>query len=444
MFNWIVEKLNYRLPNHRIGKSHVDNRQARIVDINSVVEELNLVLQDIDSKVSVVATPSFLEGDIVFVSSKEDLPTPISGVITLQDNTTYFFTRDVDLVGDRLVGGADTTLIGGSSENCTITSTGLGVGVPLFTTTWTTPIRHITFVNVDTAISIDGTVNPPVALDWTGVNFVNVPNVGTISTCDNWIFSKGAFINSQGLLFTGSAGTIGIDNSLFVGTGSAGTIIELDAACIVTRRFRPIYSSFVAFGSTVAIDVDPGATIPTESFILDTVNFSGGGTYLGGVDDTSNDSLFVNCVGIVNTSVNGQMYMQGNATPTAIADTTNFVKVAGTTSASVDNSKYGHTDNRLTNEADIKRKYRISCTLSFNSGNNNVCEFGFYDSRLGTVRTPSRTKSTANSAGRAESVTFECVVQHNNGDYIEIYAKNTSAIVDITVTDMNVLITEFI
>lgn len=385
-----------------------------------------------------------ISGDIVFVSSIDDLPTASGGVITLADNVTYFFTNDLDLNGARLVGGSDTTLIGGSSENCTITSTGLGVGVALFTTEWTTPIRHISFIDVDTAISINGVTNAPVALDWTGVNFVNVPNVGTINTCDNWIYSKGAFINSKGLVFTGSVGTIGVDNSIFVGNGSAGNIIELDASCVVTRRFRIIYSSVVAFGSTVGIDVDASATIPTEGFILDTVNFSGGSTYLGGLDDTSNDSLFVRCVGIKNTSVNGQMYMQSNATATTIADTTNFVKVAGTTSASVDNSKYTHTNNRLTNNATIERKYLIQCTLSFNAGNNNVCEFGFYDSKLGAVRTPSRTKATANSAGRAESVTFNCVVNHSDSNYIEIHAKNTSSITDITVTDMNVVITEFI
>lgn len=379
---------------------------------------------------------------IVFVAKKSDFPASQSGIITLEDNVTYFITADIDLTGDRLVGGLNTTIIGGSSENCTLTSTGLGVGIALFTTEYTTPIRHISFTDVDTAIDINGN-SRTVALDWTGVNFLNVPNVGTINTCDNWIFSKGAFLSSEGLVFTGSVGTIGIDNSIFVGSGAAKNIIELDASCIVTRRFRIIYSSIVAFSSTVGVDVDASATIPTEGFILDTVNFSGGGTYLGGLGSTSNSSLFVRCVGITNTSVNGQMYMQNNATATTISDTTSFFKVLGTTTASVDNEKYTETDNRLTNNADIERKYLISCTLSFNSGNNNICEFGFYDSKLGSVRTPSKTKSTANSAGRAESVTFNCVVQHSNGDYIEIHARNTTSATNITVTDMNVVITEF-
>ena len=110
--------------------------------------------------------------DFVFVSSKDDLPTPVSNVITLEDNVTYYFTTTVDLLGDRLVGGQNTVILGASSENSRITSTGLGTGVALFTTEWTTPIRHVTFQDVDTALAIDGSVNPPLALDWTGVNFL--------------------------------------------------------------------------------------------------------------------------------------------------------------------------------------------------------------------------------------------------------------------------------
>jgi hypothetical protein len=82
--------------------------------------------------------------------------------------------------------------------------------------------------------------------------------------------------------------------------------------------------------------------------------------------------------------------------------------VLGTTSASADNSKYTHTNNRLTNDASVSRKYLIQCVLSFTSGANHVCEFGFYDSELGAIRTPSRTKSTSN-AGVACRKRFICL-----------------------------------
>jgi hypothetical protein len=301
------------------------------------------------------------------VRGLDDLPNYGNGdAIQLLDDTTYFLAVNLDLKGKRLIGGNNTTIIGGSSENCTLTSTGLDSNVALFTTEYTTPIRHISFINVGTATAI------------------------------------------------------------------------------ITRRLRFIYSSFVVISPEVGIRVRRNATIPTESYILDTVNFSGGGTYLSGTLGVDNTALFVKCKGIVNTSVNGQMYMQGNASATTISNTTDFFKVAGTTTASADNQRYDHSNNRLTCKATIKRKYLISCSLTFESGANNVCEFGFYDSKLAAIRTPSRTKSTANTGGRAENIAFNCVVQHSEDDFIEIHAKNTTGANNITVTDMNVVITEFI
>lgn len=380
---------------------------------------------------------------LIYVEEKSDFPTPVGGVITLEADKTYILVNDIDLTGDRLVTSGVVNIFGQSSETCILTSTGLGVGVPLLTSTYTVVLEKITIGGVNTAIDIDGTITP-IALDWKAVNFKDVPNIGTIDTCDNFIYDTGAFLNSKGLVFDGTIGTIGINNSLLSGDGLAGNILELTDTLTVTRRFRVNYSSFVATSSTIGINVSTGTTIPTESYILDTVNFGGGGTYLSGVDVTTNKTLFVNCVGIDNTSVNGQMYMNDNATTTTVTATDTFYKVSGTTTSSSENQKYSHTDNRLTNEAIIERKYLVQATLTFTSGNNNVCKFGFYDSKIGDIRTPSITKSTANAAGRAENISLHCVVNHSDGDYIELHCSNTTSTTDITVEDMNVVITQII
>lgn len=382
--------------------------------------------------------------NINFIYSVNDFTDAVSSVITLEDNITYFICKEVDLNGSRLVCGQNTTIIGGSSENCSLTSTGLGATDYLISSDYTLPIRDITIKDVTygVGINIGGGAAQPIALDWTGVNFSGCLFNVVCGTIDNFIFSKGAILDGGKIVFSGTVGTIGIDNSIFVGNGSAESLIELTSSCVISRRFRIIYSSFVATSSTVAIDVNASATVPTESYILDTVNFSGGGTYLTGVTHTSNKALFINSKGITNTAVNGQLYMQGNATSTTITVQNTFYKVAGTTTASSDNAKFSHSNNRLTCDAVISRKYLIQCTLSFTSGNANVCEFGFYDSQLSAVRTPSRTKSTANSSGRAENVTFGCVLNMKVNDYLEIHCTNTSGTTAITVDQMNFVITE--
>ena len=230
--------------------------------------------------------------NLKIICDKADFPDPVAGVITLEAGKTYWVTCDVDLTGDRLETGGVVTLLGTSSETSSITSTGLTAGVPLLTSRYTIPVRFITFKNVDTGIYIDdnGGANAPLAVDWLGVNFLNVPNIGEIGTVDNFIYDTGAFLSSQNMRFTGTVGTVGLSNSLFVGTGASGHIFNITSTAVITRRFRTIYSSLVAFGSTVGYTVDASATIPVEGFILDTINFSGGGTYVSGLTSADNKS----------------------------------------------------------------------------------------------------------------------------------------------------------
>jgi hypothetical protein len=373
------------------------------------------------------------------IDSIADLPQPDkNGVITLLDNATYLFIGVVDLKGNRLLCGVNTTLIGGSSENCRIKSTGL-TGEALITSNYSLPIRNIT-IEAEIALDLEGD-GVTTALDWFGVNFTDCATVGTIKDYANVIMTDSAFLNSGGLTFDGSIGTIGFSQCLF-NCNASNTVFILPATLTVTRRFRIIYSSFIVLSGETGINVNASATIPTESYMLDTVNFSGGGSYLTGINHTSNDALFTNCINITNTSVNGQLYMQGNATATTVSLTNTFYKVAGTTTPSTDNSKFTHANNRLTCDAIINRKYLIQCTLSFTSGNANVCEFGFYDSQLNEIRIPSKTKSTANTAGRAENVSLSCIVNMNKDDYLEVHCANTSATTNITVDQMNFIITE--
>ena len=400
---------------------------------------LDLVFDEIQASVNSLETSiSSIGSSIIFVSDKSNLPSSNAGVINLLDNVTYFITNEVDLTGDRLICGENTTIIGGSSENCRLKSTGL-TGTALISSSYSLPIRNIT-IEADIALDLNGDITTS-AIDWFGVNFTDCNTIGNISNYSNVIVADSAFLNSGGLTFDGSIGTIGFSQCLF-NCNTSNTAIILPATLTVTRRFRIIYSSFIILSGETGINVNASANIPTESYILDTVNFSGGGTYLAGINHTSNDALFINCTNITNTAVNGQLYMQDNITATIISNTTDFVKIAGTTSASVDNSKFTHSNNRLTCDATISRKYLIQCTLAFTSGNANICQFGFYDSQLSGIRVPSKTKSTANASGRAENVVFSCVLTMKSGDYLEIWCRNTSATTNITIDQLNFVITE--
>lgn len=377
-------------------------------------------------------------GNLKIISFLSDLPTAVSSIITLEDNVTYFIADTIDLNGSRLVGSANTVIIGGSSENSILTSTGLGVGVPLLSSIYTTPIRHIAINDVDTAIEFDGSTNPnDMALDWTGVNFVNVPNVGLVKDASNFIFDKGAFLNSKGLSFDGTIGTVGFGNSLFSGDGLAGDLLRIESTCTITRRFRIIYSSVVAFGSTTGLNVNVSATIPNQSYILDTVNFSGGGTYLSGLDSTSNKSLFNNCVGIQNTASRGFMFMVNNTTNTTIGvpNVDEWVKASGTTTEGSLNSQFTHSNNRLTYTGSLSQSFHIVvCANVRTSSTNQVISIGIAVN--GTIITDSEMTIRTSNANQEYPGATQYSINLTNNDYVELFVKNTSS-TDVRVSDFN-------
>ena len=371
--------------------------------------------------------------EFVFVFSKLDLPTPVSGVITLVDNYTYFITKTIDLTGDRLVGGINSVIIGGSSENCILKSTGLSSSTALISSVYSLPIRNITITH-GTALNLDGD-GTTTALDWFGVNFTDCATVGTIKDYTNFVMSDSAFLNSGNLTFDGTIGTIGMSNCLF-DCATTSTALILPSTLTVSRRFRIIYSSFVVLSGETGINVDASTTISNERYILDTVNFSGGGTYTSGVAYTDNKALFVNCVGVTNTSTKGFMYMLNNTTDTAIgvANANVWVKATGTTTSGT-NSKFTHTTNRLTYNGAFTNSFLVTLNATVRSaGSNQSISIGV--AKNGTTITESEGIIRTATSNVEHGGSTQAVVEMVANDYVELYVRNTSS-TDIRVTDFN-------
>lgn len=373
-----------------------------------------------------------------FIQSKSDFPAAVGGVITLDANTVYFLTEAIDLSGDRIAAGVNTVIAGSSSETASLTSTGIGTAY-LITTSSTLVMYDITIKNVTNAISVNpSNTGSGIALDWRAVNFSGCTINARFGNIGNFIYDTSAVLGSGKFEFFGSVDTIAINNSLLTGNGSAYSIIDIQSTAIINRRFRVIYSSFVATGSTVAINVDVGATLPNETYILDTCNFAGGGTYLTGVTATSNKALFVNNVGIANSSDISQYYMNGNATATVISATSTPVKVAGTTTSSAVTSKFTNTANRATYVGALNRFFKATATASLTSGNGN--QVGMYFAKNGVVLPESEIYATTSGTGSAENIVVQTLVSLMDGDYLEVFVENNTAANNITVTDLNVVI----
>ena len=184
------------------------------------------------------------------------------------------------------------------------------------------------------------------------------------------------------------------------------------------------------------ISVDAGATIGDEKYILDTVNFSGGGTYTSGVTYTDNKALFVNCVGLTNTSTKGLMYMLNNTTNTSIgiSNVNTWVKAAGTTTAGT-NSKFTHTTNRLTYNGAFTNSFLVTVNATVRSGSSNqsisigVAKNGtIIDESEGIIRTGTSNVEMGGST--------QAVLEMTTNDYVELFVRNTNS-PDVRVTDFN-------
>jgi len=373
-----------------------------------------------------------------FVNSKSDFPTPSGGVITLADGVTYFITKTIDLTGDRLVAGNNTVLIGGSSENCFLISTGLSASTALISSVYSLPMRNLSITH-GTALNLDGTGNSTAALDWFGVNFTDCATVGTIKTYSNFIMSDCALLNSANMTFDGTIGTVGFVNCLF--SGIAGqTTLNFPSTLTITRRIRAIYSSFVAFGGGTAIYVDPAAIVPVESYILDTINMSGGATYTAGVTYTDNRAFFSNCKGIVNSSEIGQAYYTNNTVQNPIATQNVFEKILGTTTASTINQKFDHTNNRLTYTGGLARSFKITAAISANSVTTQAVTILTRVAKNGTTIAESESQATTSATGRNENFFSQAIVELNTNDFIECFITNATNANSLLVTELNFIV----
>lgn len=381
-----------------------------------------------------------IPNNFVIVSELTDLPVPVTSVITLASNTSYYFVNKVDLASNKLVLSNGTIIRGTSSINAGIQNGGM----PLISTFGGCSINDISIENNGQVFSINSTPSTD-NIFINDCTFLNCTALGTVTNVASLIFSNCSLINC-GSLNVGTGGTVGtfaIDNSACIPINTVNQFV-IPATATISRRIRITNTSFTLDNVAAAFNVSASATIPDEKWIISLCNFIGTSAnyFDGGINHTSNKSLFINNTGITNTTVKGQAYMQANATATVIGSPSTFVKVAGTTTAGTLSKYLMPVSNRLTCDAAIRRDFLVVCQISFTSTNNQNVEFGFFDSTLGGIRPASRIIQNTGGAGIPQALAIFAEISHIQGDYIELHVANNTAANNVTVSSMNYIITE--
>lgn len=369
------------------------------------------------------------------IAQKADLPAAIAGAIQLLNNTQYIFLNSVDLLGDRINCGTNNLIVGSGAASTLLTSTGLGGA--LFTSTSSLGFQNIA-VSAPTGSLFNLNDGASGNFVFSLSNIVDTPNLGTIQNYANVVFDTGLCLNSANLIVTGNQAAF--VSQTFLWDGRPGqTTITVPAGAVFTRRLRFLYSVFVVLPGETGVNVSPSATINDESYIHDNTDFSGGGTYIAGLDYTSNKTAFFRNTGIINSSALCQYSMTGNATATTIAVISTPVKMAGNTVASALNQKFSTAvTNRAVYTGVVQDNFRVVMFASMTSGNNQ--NIRMFIAKNGVVISESTAKFKTTGSGEASSIGCQALIAMAPTDYVEGWITNDTATTAIVVTDLNLTV----
>lgn len=404
-----------------VGKV-LDATQGKV--LKELIDDLTLV---VDNKID-------KQAQTVFVQSLADLPTPSAGTITMSSSKTYVFTGAVDLMGNRILATQPVKLCGLGSTVSKLTSTGLSTSEYLISSVNDLEISGLTLESHRVVTRSSGApATNYFYMDKCTV--LNSPQMGVINNTGVISVTNCSFVNSDKLQFTGTSNSIVLEGCSMSSTVSGLGIIDA-SAITVNKRFRICYCNIENNAPSDALQIGL-ANIPNEGLLIDTCRFTGAAVY---PFHASNKALIVNSTGITNTSTVGFMSMVDNATATVQTSPT-WTKALGTTTAGAANSKFTHTDNRLTYTGAFTTNFIVDVRANMFCANNaQVVSVGIAKNGIMV----STQEMTARYIDGSNPVAASCLVpiQLTANDYIEVFIRNATSNSNVTVQDMQCLITK--
>lgn len=418
----------------RTSGMYVSNSTALGVSVNGISSVL--------FSPNVVLTPSMvLSSKFIMAGNVSHLPQPTSSVITIPDGYSLLIVGSLDLQGNRLSCAGNNDIIGNGFDSSTLYSTGLSSGNALINTTGAIQFHGISIgcPAGTRALSITGDGICTLHSIKFGTPTIPCASVGNINSYTSITMTHTTFANVQrGITFGGSSGSIAIIDTNFSGSLSASEpYVRLQSSLVVSNQFRIFTSSMNVPTGSLGVLYEGGVTIPSDSFYMDNVYFSGSGTYVQGIDYTSNTALIRECVGITNSLSVGELYMLNNATGTTPLGANTWTKVAGTTTLNPLSIKFDSPiSNRLRYTGTQTTLFRASATLSVTADHNGSdVRFRIYKS--GTPITSSEQFIDIPGSGDYNHVSIISLVSLATNEYIELWCQyNTVSTSTITVRDL--------
>lgn len=386
-------------------------------------------LEQTNDNITIKTTTATVSTKTVIVSEESDFPVPVSGVITLENNTDYFIANDI-VTTNRFVVGTATTLRGPASQIVKLTYTGVDTML-----TSTEPNFRIDRISIACP---NGTVFD-MSSSGTGIfeiiesNIFECNTIGTIGDMFTVSF-KGLTlkdIKTDGVTFTGFVDKFFSDVVVSFFNGVSGTLYDLN-----NGTFNSL---------TISNQFDAGTVAYT--FLSGLV--SSGNINVGGLGVVTNCRLQSTTTPLSNVSPNDSRWnfalndaisdtrpesMLSFATPTTTTIVTagTPVKVAGTWTSESSSQMTGSTDGRITYNGERNAILPINLSISLEpvSGSNKNLSVNLF--KNGTLVANSAVSAIISASSPLNLVAFW---QDNwaTNDYYEIFVQNDTDTTNIQV-----------
>lgn len=116
-----------------------------------------------------------------------------------------------------------------------------------------------------------------------------------------------------------------------------------------------------------------------------------------------------------------------------------WVKLNADTTSIFSRDGLVHTDNRVTNTGSSK-VFKVEGIISVSAGSNQTIHAAFF--KNGVLHPCSEQSAITSGSNRVQAIPFHCLVELGTNDYIEVWVKNQANTTDITLDNVNVIITE--
>jgi hypothetical protein len=129
-----------------------------------------------------------------------------------------------------------------------------------------------------------------------------------------------------------------------------------------------------------------------------------------------------------------------SASVTTVAQSDTWYKLNTSTTQGFQRDGLVHSNNRITWTGTTTRVFKLEGIVSVESGNNNQVHVAFF--KNDTLHPCSEQEVTTSGSGRASNVAFQCLIQLAQNDYIEVWTKNATGATNITLNNVNVIVTQ--